>query len=181
MINRLRCAPSVVWQQRRGQSGFTLFEFAVVVIIFGILVTVILERMAYYQYESEKAQVGLLLKNMRSALTGRQLEALMPSANFKLPELDGINPITLLQRKPDDYFGEVDKVSVESVPPGHWYFERDSRRVAYVFSGKKSFLGDSFERWYFKVKFTRLPTKHAKPDEGPELVGSVALIQVDEP
>lgn len=180
MRNGLRRVASVVSQQRSGQAGLSLFEFAVVVIVFGILVAVLLERMAYYQYESEKAQVGLLLKNMRSALTSKQLEAQMHGGGAKLTALNGINPVTLLASKPNDYYGEVDEASAELVPPGHWYFVRERAKLVYVFSGKKSFPGDSFERWYFKVKFTRLPTKHAKQDMSPHLDESVALVQVDE-
>jgi hypothetical protein len=48
-----------------------------------------------------------------------------------------------------------------------------------MFSSKKSFLGDSFERWYFKVEFNRLPANTAKQVEPSQAEPGVTLVQVD--
>jgi hypothetical protein len=63
--------------------------------------------------------------------------------------------------------------------PGAWYFDVSNRKLVYVFSSKKSFLGDAFERWYFKVEFNRLPTNNAKQVEPSQAEPGVTLVQVD--
>lgn len=170
----------VVSKQRQRPSGFTLVELAVVAIVFSVLASVLWERLAHYQREADLAGARLLVVNMRSALSSRRLEAMVQGRTSDLAVLDGVNPIGFLDRRPDNYFGEVDSSAAKAVPSGHWYFDRGQRKLVYVFRGKKSFPEDSIERWYFKVEFTRLPTKTAKPHGAHDQDGSVALIQVDE-
>jgi type II secretory pathway pseudopilin PulG len=169
----------VVSQQRRRQFAFTLVELAIVALIISLLAGVLLQRLAYYQEEAARAGSELLLANMRSALHSKALSAAMRGSVAELAELDGANPINFLERLPDNYDGEIDGLAAKEVPPGRWYFDRGQRKLVYVSRGKKSFLGDSIERQYFRVEFIRLPTKNAKPHGAPDQDGSVALIQVD--
>lgn len=171
---------SVVPQQRWRLTGFTLVELAVVAVIFSILGAIFMERLAFYQDEAARAGAQLLLTNMRSALNSKHLEAMMQGKTADLAVLDGANPILFLQRLPDNYVGEVDSWTAKDVAPGQWYFDRGQRKLVYVSRGKKSFPTDSIEKWYFRVEFTRLPTKIAKPNGTRDQDGSVALIQVAE-
>lgn len=159
--------------------GFSLLELGVVAIIFGVLAAVLLQRLAFYQDEAERAGAQLLVANMRSALYGKVLEATVQQDSAQLAGLAGVNPVGLLERVPENYKGELDALAANHLEPGYWYFIRDSRMLVYVFTGKKSFPADSNLRWYFKVEFSRLPTKNAKPDGAHDQNGSVALIQVD--
>lgn len=165
--------------QRRREHGFSLFELAVVAIIFSVLATVLLQRLAFYQDEAERAGAQQLVANMRSALYGKALEATVKEKRAELAALEGINPISLLKHAPENYKGEIDALIANDLEPGNWYFVRNGRMLVYVFRGKKSFPGDVNERWYFRVEFSRLPTKNAKPDGAHDQNGSVALIQVD--
>lgn len=179
MGNRAPRLPAVAFPQRRGAGGFTLFEFAVVAIVFSVLVGVLLQRLAFYQEEAERAGAQLLVTNMQSALRSRAYETAMRGGPADLAVLAGANPIGWLNREPENYAGEIDNSTAKSLAPGYWYFDREQRTLVYVFSSKKSFLGDSYERWYFRVKFTRLPTINAKPEGTQSQEGSVALIKVD--
>ena len=170
---------AVAFPQRCSAGGFTLFEFAVVAIIFSVLMGVLLQRLAFYQEEAERAGARLLVSNMQSALRSRAYEAAMRGTPADLAALVGANPIAWLDRKPANYGGEIANSTGKSLAPGYWYFDRERRLLVYVFSREKSFPGDSYERWFFRVKFTRLPTTNAKPDGTQSQEGSVALIQVD--
>jgi type II secretory pathway pseudopilin PulG len=170
---------AVAFPQRRGGCGFTLFEFAVVAVVFSVLVGVLLQRLAFYQGEAERAGAQLLVTNMQSALRSKAYEAAMRGKPADLAALVGTNPINWLSRPPENYGGEIDTSTAKSLAPGYWYFDRGQRILIYVFSGKKSFPGDAYERWCFRVKFTGLPTINAKPDGTQSQEGSVALIQVD--
>ncbi|KQV87832.1 hypothetical protein ASD15_27660 [Massilia sp. Root351] len=165
--------------QRLHARGFSLLELGVVAIIFSVLAAVLLQRLAFYQDQAERAGAQLLVANMRSALYGKVLEAAVQQDNAQLARLAGMNPVGLLKRLPENYKGELDALTANRLEPGYWYFIRDKRMLVYVFSGEKSFPMDSNLRWYFKVEFSRLPTKNAKPDGAHDQNGSVALIQVD--
>lgn len=179
MPKPMQCARAVVSPQRWRERGFSLLELAIVAVIFSVLVAVLMQRLAFYQDEAERSGAQLMVANMRSALYGKALEATVKQEQQRLAQLAGINPVSLLARKPENYRGEVDTLTASSFEPGYWYFVRDRRILVYVFRGKKSFPEDSNERWFFKVEFSRLPTKNAKPDGTQSQEGSVALIQVD--
>ncbi|CAN7384885.1 type II secretion system protein [Pseudoduganella sp. LjRoot289] len=165
--------------QQPWQRGFSLFEVAIVAIIFSLLLAVLVERLAYYQEESERAAVQKLVANMRTALTGKVLQAEAQGKLAELDLLDGQNPIGWLQKSPDNYLGEIDNLTVKEVSPGSWYFDRSQRKLVYMFSSKKSFRGDSYERWFFRVESSRLPKKNARPNGTPAPRGGAVLSQVD--
>jgi hypothetical protein len=170
---------AVASPQRRSAAGFSMFEIAVVAIVFSVLVGVLLQRLAFYQEEAERAGARLLVSNMQSALRSKAYQAAMRGTPADLTVLAGANPISWLEHVPENYGGEIGNSTEKLLRPGHWYFDGKQGILVYVFSSKKSFPGDSYERWFFRVKFTGLPTINAKPDGTQTQDGSVALIQVD--
>jgi general secretion pathway protein G len=166
-------------QRRRRTCGFSLFELAVAAAVFSLVVGILLHRLAYYQDEAERTGVQLQLANMRTALHYKALQAALHSSPEAMAALSGANPVAWLEREPVNYRGEIDDGSESELIPGNWYFDRVRRNLVYVFTSKKSFPVDSYERRYFKVEFAGLPTNNAKPDGTHGQYGSVALIQVD--
>lgn len=171
----------VVCKQHSAHRGFTLFEFAVVLILLAILLGTLLERLHFYQGEAEKAEVGRLLANLRAHLNSHVLQGEVRGDRTQIEKFVHQNPMEWLVRLPGNYAGELDTLEMQNVQPGNWYFDRARHTLVYMFRSKKSFLDDSYERWFFKVEFTRLPSDTAKPDGAPRNASGVALIQVDEP
>lgn len=181
MAMHVRHASIVSLQQRLHNSrGFSLLELVVVVIIFSILLGVLLQRLAFYQEEAELAQIQLLEKNMRVALNSRVYAAMTSGETRKMHALAGSNPINLLASRPENYLGELDSSAVKSVAAGHWYFDRVERKLVYVFSSKKSFHQDSYERRSFRLEFSRIPTGPKRLEKGDGLDGSLELIKENE-
>jgi type II secretory pathway pseudopilin PulG len=174
-----RGAPVASPQRRRRTCGFSLFELAVAAVVFSLVVGILLQRLAFYQDEAERAGVQLQLANMRTALHHKALQAALHSNPESMAALSGANPVAWLERAPVNYRGEIDDEKVSELMPGNWYFDRARRNLVYVFTSKKSFPVDSYERRYFKVEFAGLPTNNAKPDGSHGQYGGVALIQVD--
>ena len=170
---------SVSPSQRRLARGFSLFELAVAMVIFATLVAVLLDRIVFYQQEAEQVGVRKLVTNMQSALSNRLLAAQARGQPADRVALARENPISWLERIPENYGGEGEDLARKELASGYWYFDRTRHRLIYVYSRKKSFLTDSYERSYFKVESPRLPTKHAKPEGTHYQDGGVALIQVD--
>lgn len=181
MSNSTRCTPIVSLLQRlRNNRGFSLFEVVVVLIILGALLAVLLQRITYYQAEAERAQVVKLAANMRAAFNSRLYAAETRGERGKLAAMAGSNPIHLLERAPENYLGEIDVTPTNTVKPGYWYFDRAQRKLVYVFISKKSFRQDSYERWFFRLEFSHIPTGNSKPERGNGLDGSLVLIQADD-
>lgn len=179
MKTRTLLLVSVAPPQRCRGLGFTLFEFAVSMVIFATLVAVLLDRIWFYQQQAEQAGVRKLVANMQSALSNRLLAAQARGVPADRNALARENPISWLERTPGNYGGEGEHLTNKELPGGLWYFDRAQHRLIYVYSRKKSFREDSYERSYFKVEFLRLPTKYAKPEGTHDQDGGVALIQVD--
>jgi type II secretory pathway pseudopilin PulG len=175
----VKCKTRVVRAQQKRQAGITLLEVVIVLIIFSVLLGTILESIYYYQGKAEQAAVQRLVVNMRTALNGRRYEAMVAGRKLDYQALARENPMTWLQSLPENYCGEISNSTKEALAPGCWYFDALEHKLVYMFSSKKSFLGDSFERWYFKVEFNRLPANTAKQVEPSQAEPGVTLVQVD--
>lgn len=174
-----QCKTRVVRAQQNRQAGITLLEVIIVIIIFSVLLGTILESIYYYQGKAEQAAVQRLVANMRAALNSRQYQAVVGGTRLNAEALARENPMTWLQAPPDNYRGEIANSTKGNLAPGCWYFDVSEHKLVYMFSSKKSFLGDSFERWFFKVEFNRLPTNTAKQVEPSQAEPGVTLVQVD--
>jgi len=171
----------VVLKQRRAGAGFSLFEFAVVVFIFAILLVVLLNRMAFYQDRSQHAGAELLLANLRSALSMRVVALRAQGREADVRALAGQNPIDWLQTAPANYAGALDSQSAKQVQADNWYFDKASKNLVYVYQGQKNLPSDVLERNYFKVESHGLPTQTAKPTGASSSNAEAVLIQVDGP
>lgn len=174
-----KCKMSVVRVQRRCQAGITLLEVVIALTVFSVLLGTILEGIYYYQGEAERAAVLRLVINMRTALEGKQYQALVSGHKLDERVLLRENPMTWLQKPPENYCGEIVSSESKEMIPGCWYFDVSSPKLVYVSSSKKSFLGDSFERWYFKVKLASLRSNTAKQVDATQAKSGVTLVQVD--
>lgn len=174
-----KCKTCVVRAQQKRQGGITLLEVIIALIIFSVLLGTILESIYYYQGQAEQAAVRRLVANLRTALNGKVYQAMVAGRKLDTAALVLENPMTWLQYPPDNYRGEIVNSTKERLAPGSWYFDVSQHTLVYMFSSKKSFLGDSFERWNFKVKSNRLPTNNAKQVDPSQAEPGVTLVQVD--
>ena len=166
--------PTFVTQKQRGAS---LLEFAVAVVIVGILTTVLLDRIRHYQGEAEAAAVRMTVANVRAALAIKVAQGKLPSGTIDLTILAEQNPFDWLKDKPPNYAGEYFSPSDAEVGAGNWCFDRSDKSVIYLLNFSSAFLDASTKRLKFKVKLLRLPHSPAKPSGAPEPLG-VAFEQV---
>lgn len=116
---------------RARQRGFSLLELVVVIILVVILFLVAFDRLLPLRGDAEAAHVATVIGGLRSAIG---LEAATRVSREGLPalaELEGINPMTLLQDWPDTYIGETGDVGGTEISPGTWYFESESEALVY--------------------------------------------------
>ncbi|WP_332856129.1 type II secretion system protein [Duganella sp. S19_KUP01_CR8] len=169
---------SVVRPQRRRAGGFTLFEFAVVACIFGLLMMVALERVAYYRRAGDEAGVQALVINMRSALYGKVMALQAQGREQEIAALAGANPVAWLERVPDNYAGELTADSAKNVKAGNWYFDLEQQKLVFVRGGQENLLNGASKNICFKVESMRLPSKNANAERQPGNDPGIALNEV---
>ncbi|WP_254452128.1 type II secretion system protein [Duganella vulcania] len=157
-----------------------MFEFAVVACIFGVLMTVALERMAYYRRAGDEAAVQALLINMRSALSGKVMALRAQGREREIDALAGANPVAWLERAPGNYVGELTQNAAKNVKAGNWYFDPAQQKLIFVREEQGNLLNGASRNICFKVELLRLPSKNANAQRQPGNDPGIALNEVPE-
>ncbi len=167
----------VAIKQQHGQAGFKLFEFALAAAIFAIVVTLLLQRISFYQGEAEQVALQQVVANVRSALAIKLAQGRLPGQQLDLTMLTEENPLAWLSDQPANYLGEYFAPSEQALAAGNWYFDRREKMLVYLLNNRNIFVGSSVKRLKFKVKLLRLPKNSAKPPGTSDFDG-VAFEQV---
>jgi prepilin-type N-terminal cleavage/methylation domain-containing protein len=142
-------------------SGFSLVELAIVVIVIGILMAILLDRLAFYRQQAEDIMFKTTLVNMRTGLRIR----VMLMSNSGTPEglrtLQGVNPITFLEQPPSNYLGELDPVEEERLPRGHWYYKKRDHYLRYLLNSRSFVANEGQKHLNFKVKLLHVTKNSA--------------------
>ncbi|WP_444846698.1 type II secretion system protein [Duganella caerulea] len=157
-----------------------MFEFAVVACIFAVLITVALERVAFYRRAGDEAGVQALLINMRSALSGKVMALQAQGREREIDALAGANPVAWLDRAPGNYVGELTDGAAKNVKAGNWYFDPSQQKLIFVRGAQGNLLNGASKNICFKVELLRLPSKNANAERQPGNNAGVALIEVPE-
>lgn len=158
--------------------GFTLFELAIVAVIFVILAGVLLTRLQFYQHEAELAKVEQVAGILRVALQIKVGEYFVVNQKEAIDKLADQNPMDWLKSRPPNYLGEYYDPKLETLQKGNWFFDRNSKTLVYLLNNGKSFGTGQSNLLKFKVKLIRLPTNPAKLDGPPPVIKGVVLDQV---
>lgn len=120
----------------KSRAGFTLLEFALVVLLVGLLGSVLLERVLFYQEQAEKTAMEQTVGVLRSALR-LQIAERLPNGRQSLLGLIEANPMAWLERKPESYLGDRFGPAPSSIPGGSWYFDLRDKTLVYVVAGRQ--------------------------------------------
>jgi type II secretory pathway pseudopilin PulG len=159
------------------QRGANLLEFAIAVGVVAVLMTILLQRVVYYQGEAERVAIRQTVANVRAALEIKVAEQKLPHSSIDLTVLAEQNPLNLLNDKPPNYAGEFFQPTDLDIGAGNWCFDRWDKSLIYLLNNRGAFGDAQSKRLKFKVKLLRLPHSPAKPSGTPEPSG-VAFEQV---
>ena len=135
--------------------GFSLLELAVVVVIVGILVAVVLDRLLPLIGRAERVAFLQTQADLQSALLLEAAERVTAGESNRLAELAAGNPMRLFLRPPLNYLGALRPGDADKVPGGNWYFDEQDGRLAYRVGRYTRFdpLGGAPDRIEFRVAF----------------------------
>ena len=117
----------------RQQRGIALFEVLISLLTIMIFVSVLLDRLLYYQEAAEKAAMEATARELDSMLRIRAAELMLAQRYGELAQLDRVNPFTLFKVAPGGYAGEADG----EVPSGSWRYDRRSGEIEYRPSSRR--------------------------------------------
>jgi len=115
----------------RHQSGFSLLELIVVVVIISILFTLALSHLFKWRITAEQTSVKKLTAEMREAL---KLEVTSHYAKGRLQDiltLVGSNPLDYAIEKPESYIGERNAPNIGKLLPGEWVYNISRKLLIY--------------------------------------------------
>jgi len=160
------------------QRGAGRLEFAVVAAVLGVLMTVFLQRVQFYQAEAEQAAAQQVVAQLRTALAVRIGARYLRGEDRKLELLALENPMSWLERPPPNYGGEYDGAKPSDLLSGHWYFDSHSKMLTYLLARRNYFFPEAQKRHNFKLEFRRtegiLSNSHPTPE-----TGGLSLEQID--
>jgi general secretion pathway protein G len=152
--------------RRRAAAGLTLIELAISIVIVLALVSVLLERLLYYQEAAEKARVELEIVKLKVALQARIGALIAEHKVVNYAALARENPVQWLDEPMPGYRGEVGPAQAQLMEGGAWYFERDSAQLVYAVNSGRYFAPDSAGRKRIRlhVKLVRARSGAASED-----------------
>lgn len=167
-------APAV-WQR-----GFSLLEFAVVVVIVSVLLWVIAVRFLGIQAFAEEAAVEQVVGALRSGL-GIKVAELQVKGDIKgLVSLEGSNPMERLSQVPKNYLGALRQPNPGQIEGGHWYFDVRARTLVYQVRNQERIEGGLRNpariRWAVRLRYY---DRNRVSDRGVERVADVQLVPLE--
>lgn len=146
-------------------SGFTLLELVVSIMVATILLGIFLDRTLYYRELAEKSAMEQVVYDLRSSVNLRAAELVLLNKFDELARLAAANPVELLARKPANYLGVLTNPDKTTVGSGGWYFDNSSKEVVYCLVSTRFFVpdigGSTCVSW--RISIARTDGQPAKP------------------
>jgi general secretion pathway protein G len=162
----------------KGQGGFTLLEFAVVLLLSSVVSAIAFNRLEFYREQAEMVAARQVVAALRTSLQVHSARLASSGRQGELHRLAAGNPIELLDRKPVNYLGELTAPDPERIGQAGWVFDLRDRSLVYLPKNTESFSFGTSRLLRFKVEFVgnTEPSYQARTEKKSI---SLALNQVD--
>jgi general secretion pathway protein G len=142
------------------QSGATRLELLVAAAVVAVVAVVLLERLAFYQEYAEKVAMELTIASMRAGLRSQIAGLLIADRVSEIQTLADRNPVSWLERPPQNYLGELDAPPVEE-SRGKWYFDGRRRELIYTANSRRHFTPSVYRDYTVRLR----PMRVRAPDD----------------
>ncbi len=166
---------------RLRNSGFTLLELVVVIIVISILGLFALDRFWSLRVAAERAAVKQVTGNIRSALGMEVARYALDNRLAELPHLDGSNPMRLLAQTPTGYIGET-SIDPAEIAKGSWYFDPTTKTLNYHVTYHENFDSplEGLPRIRWRITLIYRDRNHNQHfDPGLDAISGLDLVSLD--
>lgn len=129
------------WGYLRQNSGFSLLELVVVIVIISVMLVMAISRLLALQVDAERVTMETIAGTLRSSLGMKVAESIVKGKVADLRLYEGSNPMTLLAETPRNYLGELDSVDPVKLEDGNWYYDKQAKTLVYLVRNKGFFTG----------------------------------------
>jgi len=130
----------VTAQLSRHQGGLGKFEFAIVLAIFGILATLLLNRLIAIEHETERLEVSLTIRHIHVGLKLAIGEKIIRGREEDIP--------ALLEKSPLEFLGDANE-KVGAGETARWRYAPGDRLLSYRPRQPEAFGGREELRWRY--------------------------------
>lgn len=113
-----------------------------VIVVFGIIAGVLLDRLRFYQEAAEKADMEFAIRAIKSELRIRMASMLIQGHAHEYASLVGKNPVEWMIQKPANYLGSLRRGEMPRAIPGNWYFDEEMHSLVYLVRTGSHFAAD---------------------------------------
>ena len=149
----------------KSHGGFSRLELMAGVLVIGVLVAILLDKLVLYQELAEKARMEFTISRIISGLRLRMAGMLMAGRAQEYSTLVNDIPMDWLDEKPVNYAGEVSAADAVRPQPGNWYFDKTSRMLIYSVQHSEHFESGGNDRKEVRLKVI-LRHNRVDPNEG---------------
>lgn len=157
----------------RSNSGFSLFELVVYILVVAIVFSVAARRFQDFPGEAERANFLAINGQLKAAVNLQMMNAIARGEWQQLGPLENSNPMALMLETPSNYIGEFNLVDEASMPRRTWYFDSFNGQLVYLANDTRqlfSTLGDGTST-LSSIRF-RIAMRYAgDAAQGPEGLG----------
>jgi type II secretory pathway pseudopilin PulG len=133
------------------QSGASVLEIAVAILVISVLSATILQRLFYVQEYAEKVAMELMISNFRTALRIKVGELLIADRATEISNLAGANPVDWLESRPENYRGALNSASGAAFK-GQWYFDAGKHELVYTADSRRYFSSPTSSDYTVRLK-----------------------------
>lgn len=123
----------------RRQGGLTAIEFAVVLLVFSLLLAGLSRVLGYAEEQSEKSMVRYAILAIESGLKLEAVSRLTRGRSGDVAKLAGEDPFQWVEPKPQGYRGEWQAPAPGRQAEPGWYWDAQRKEAVYVLTLKDHF------------------------------------------
>lgn len=114
------------------QTGFSLFELIVYMLISSIMFAAAFNRYQAYPAEAERANFTAILGQLKVGVNLKMIMAVTSGSGDERAALAGSNPMDLMLQTPGNYLGAFSSVDESELPRRSWYFDDTFGELVYL-------------------------------------------------
>ncbi|MBI5108714.1 MAG: hypothetical protein HZA62_08190 [Rhodocyclales bacterium] len=129
------------------QRGASRLEFAITVAIFGVLAALLLQRLALIEEDTERVEVDLTIRNIRTGIQLAIGERIMRGEEDRLAEVAAASPVDMLGKHPRGFVAER-----AASAAGEWAYDPQRRELSYLPRQPQAFGNADELRWRYVAR-----------------------------